>query len=119
MKNRIVLLVFCALSAFAVTTLSSFSIVKNISTTNINVKYASFDLQDIQFKVINDTQAEFSYAIGGIQKTIAPGQSVGFSYAENTVIHRWTNGQPGAIWFTVKAEMHGNSFQLSSLLTNQ
>lgn len=109
-SNWIFILVFAA-SILSFGTLSSFS-------TDSSNKSA-LGLQDIQFKVINDTPSDFSYGVGGVQKTIPQGQSVGFSYAENTVIYKWTNEQQGDVWFTVKAEMHGQSYQLSALLNNQ
>lgn len=111
MKNRLIFILVFAVSAVSIGTLSSFS--TDFGNNSISVT------QDIQFKVINDTQADFSYAVGGVQKTIPQGQSVGFSYAENTVIYMWTNGQQGDVWFTVKAEMHGQSYQLTALLNNQ
>lgn len=110
MKNRLIFILVIAASLFSIGTLTSF-------TLNEANNYSSV-MQDIQFKVINDTQADFSYAVNGEQKIIPQGQSVGFSYPENTVIHKWTNGQVGAVWFTVKAEMHGHSYQLSALLNN-
>ncbi len=110
MKNRLTFILVVAITLTSLVTLSSF-------TTN-SVNTCSSVIQDIQFKVINDTQADFSYAVNGEQKIIPKGQSVGFSYPENTVIHKWTNGQVGAVWFTVKAEMHGHSYQLSALLNN-
>ncbi len=110
MKNRLFFIVVFAVSMLSFATLSSFS-----TDSNKSILVA----QDIQFKVINDTQADFSYGVGGVEKIIPKGQSVGFSYAENTVIYKWTNGQQGAVWFTVKADMHGKSFQLSALLNNQ
>jgi hypothetical protein len=111
MKNRLIFILAIAVSLVSLGRSFSFS----IDSANT---YSSV-MQDIQFKVINDTQADFSYAVNGEQKIIPKGQSIGFSYPENTVIHKWTNGQVGAVWFTVKAEMHGHSYQLSALLNNQ
>jgi hypothetical protein len=111
MKNRLIFILVFAVSIVSIGTLSSFSTDSGYNSIVV--------AQDIQFKVINDTQADFSYAVNGVQKTIPKGQSVGFSYPENTVIYKWTNGQQGAAWFTVKADMHGRSYQLSALLSNQ
>lgn len=111
MKSKWIFILVFAASILSFGTLSSFS-------TDSSNK-SMLDLQEIQFKVINDTQSDFNYGVGGVQKTIPQGQSVGFSYPENTVIYKWVNGQQGDVWFTVKAEMHGKSYQLSTLLNNQ
>ncbi|MCX7743327.1 MAG: hypothetical protein N2167_02055 [Flavobacteriales bacterium] len=110
MKNKLIFILVIAISLISISTFTSFS--------HDSVNKCTLVVQDIQFKVINDTQADFSYAVNGVHKTIPKGQSVGFSYPENTVIHKWNNGQPGAVWFTVKAAMHGHSYQLSALLNN-
>ncbi|MBE2247214.1 MAG: hypothetical protein IAE67_08145 [Candidatus Competibacteraceae bacterium] len=96
----------------------------SLSLSTVQHSYASRDMDclvaaDIQFKVINDTNAEFIYFVNDEKNVIQKGQSVGFSYAENTVVYHWVNGQKGNAWFTVSADMHGKSFQLSSLLSNQ
>jgi hypothetical protein len=72
-------------------------------------------VSDVQFKVINDTNAAFDYAVDGQHYTIAVNQSKGFSFPAGTIIYRWTNGAQGATWFTVTAEMQGGSFKLSEL----
>ncbi len=71
---------------------------------------------DIQFKVINNTSAPVDYFVNGNKMTITPGESVGFSFTENTVIYKWENNKKGNTWFTVKADMHGQSYQVSDLL---
>lgn len=87
------------------------------SNTYVITDITHVSVSDIQFKVINDTNTDFSYFVGNEMKVIAKGQSVGFSYAENTIIYNWTNNQKGGAWFTVTADMHGKSFNLSSLLS--
>lgn len=102
----------------------SFLIILAVATASFSFNSAKVTSEysvnnDIQFKVINDTGAPFDYYVNSQHLTIAASRSEGFSYAENTVVYKWTNGAQGDAWFTVKPEMQGHSFQLSQLLTSQ
>jgi|GEM_PF-5903166 len=72
-------------------------------------------LNNVQFKVVNDTSAPVDYFVDGQHHTIDIKRSVGFSYPAQTVVYKWTNGAQGAAWFTVTAEMQGSTVKVSGL----
>ncbi len=72
-------------------------------------------MQDIQFKVMNDTNAPYDYYANNTHLTLEAGSSNGFSYTAGTVIYKWTNNAQGAAWFTVTAGMQGQSYTVSGL----
>lgn len=72
-------------------------------------------LSNIEFKVINDTGAEYKYCVNGGHNYIASGASKGFSYSEGTEIKHLDGSNCGKTWFKVTSSMHGKSFKISEL----
>jgi hypothetical protein len=83
-------------------------------TTNQSVE-SSITIDNIQFKLINDTPNEVGYCVGDTHYSIKKDQSVGFSFAAGTTVKKYSDDKCDAVWFKISSDMHGKSIKVSEL----
>lgn len=83
-------------------------------TTNAPVA-AVKKMDNVQFKLLNDTPNEVHYCVGDTHYTLAKDGSTGFSFAAGTVVKKYSDNKCGAVWFKISAEMHGKSIKVSEI----
>lgn len=99
------------ITAFAVVLAAGALTVQSFTSSSTKVE----KLSNVEFKVINDTGAEYKYCVNGGHNYISAGASKGFSYSEGTEIKHIDGSNCGKTWFKVTSSMHGKSFKISEL----
>lgn len=105
MKRLIKITAFALVLGAGAFTIQSFT----ISTSKVE------KINNVEFKVINDTGSEYKYCVNGGHNYISAGASKGFSYSEGTEIKHIDGSNCGNTWFKVTSSMHGKSFKISEL----
>jgi hypothetical protein len=70
---------------------------------------------NIQFKLINDTQNDIDYCVNDTHYVIKKDESVGFSFAAGTVVKKYSDNKCGEQWFKISADKHGTSIKVSEV----
>ena len=104
---------FMKIFAFAAVLFAGAFVSQSFTTVAVEKKVEK--LSNIEFKVINDTGAEYKYCVNGGHNYIPANGSVGFSYSEGTEIKHLDGSNCGKTWFKVTSSMHGKSFKISEL----
>ncbi len=100
-------------SLFAVL-LTSIIIAGNNNTT-IATDIAKNSLSNIDFKIENNTGAEFKYCVNGGHNYINKGATKSFSYSVGQEFKYIDGSNCGKTWFKVKSDMAGKTFKVGDL----
>ncbi|MEY4925728.1 MAG: hypothetical protein RI894_164 [Bacteroidota bacterium] len=68
-----------------------------------------------EFSIINDTNADYQYFMGGSVETIKKGNTRTFSCPEGIEIYHLENDGKGKLWFTVSPVFNKQVFKLSEI----
>ena len=92
-----------------VTGLASFTSVSS-STTSVESKKGN-----IEFRLINDTGADFKYCANGGHNTISKGTTKVMSFQDGTEIKYVDGSSCGKTWFKVSSSLSGKTYKISEL----
>lgn len=86
------------------------------SFTSLNERTSS-ELRkgNIEFRIINDSNADYVYCANGGHNTISKGTTKVMSFSEGTELKHVSSGSCGSTWFKVTSSMGGKTFKLSEL----
>jgi hypothetical protein len=69
----------------------------------------------IDFKIENNTGAEFNYCVNGGHNYINNGSTKSFSYSEGQDFYYIEGGNCGKLWFKVSSSMSGKTYKVTDL----
>lgn len=72
-------------------------------------------VEEVSFKLANDTGADFSYFVNGAKETIKDGQVKSVTLEAGTQVYHEDGGKQGSLWFEVTSSMNGKKFNVSDL----
>lgn len=104
-------ILFTTLFAAAIT---SVMIAANIGET-IKTESPNKSMGNIDFKVENNTGAEFKYCVNGGHNYILKGATKSFSYSVGQEFKYIDGSNCGKTWFKVRSDMAGKTFKVSDL----
>lgn len=89
------------------------SVFANSSVAEVPTEKAK--VADVNFKLSNDTGAQFVYWVNGKSEKIKDGQTVSVSLPTGTQVYHDEGGAQGSLWFEVTDSMNGKKFNVSDL----
>ncbi|HYG51834.1 MAG TPA: hypothetical protein VD905_13075 [Flavobacteriales bacterium] len=70
---------------------------------------------NIDFKIENNTGAEFNYCVNGGHNYISNGSTKSFSYSVGQDFYYIENSNCGKQWFEVSSDMQGKTYKVTDL----
>lgn len=104
MKKLILSTLCCAILATTVYVGSSFTLVKKVHVRG-----------NIDFKIENNTGAEFKYCVNGGHNYINAGSTKSFSYSVGQDFYYIEGSNCGKQWFEVSSDMAGKTYKVTDL----
>ncbi len=87
------------------------------SFTTINKTTSSENrMGNVEFKITNNTSAEFKYCVNGGHNYISSGSTKSFSYSSGQDFYYIEGSSCGKQWFEVTSDMNGKEYKLTDLL---
>lgn len=71
---------------------------------------------NIEFKIVNNSGADWKYCANGGHNTISKGTTKTMSYSEGTELKYIDKGNCGGSWLKVSSSMNGKTYKLSELM---
>lgn len=71
---------------------------------------------NVEFKITNNTSAEFKYCVNGGHNYISSGSTKSFSYSSGQEFYYIEGSSCGKQWFEVSSDMNGKDYKLTDLL---
>jgi hypothetical protein len=72
-------------------------------------------LGNVEFKITNNTSAEFKYCVNGGHNYISSGSTKSFSYSAGQDFYYVEGSNCGKQWFEVTSDMNGKEYKLTDL----
>lgn len=92
-----------------------FGIASFTTTNKVAKKLELAPTANIDFKITNDSSAEFKYCVNGGHNYISKGSTKSFSYSVGQTFYYIEGSNCGKKWFEVTSAMAGKSYKLSEL----
>ena len=70
---------------------------------------------NVEFKITNNTSAEFKYCVNGGHNYISSGSTKSFSYSSGQDFYYIEGSNCGKLWFEVTSDMNGKEYKLTDL----
>ena len=70
---------------------------------------------NVEFKITNNTSAEFKYCVNGGHNYISSGSTKSFSYSAGQDFYYVEGSNCGKLWFEVTSDMNGKEYKLTDL----
>ncbi len=110
MKTIKKLAAIALISAGVFSGLTSFT---SVSSDNTSVEKMK---GNIEFKIVNDSDADWKYCANGGHNTISKGTTKSMSFSDGTDLKYVSNGNCGGSWLKVNSSMSGKTYKLSQLM---
>jgi hypothetical protein len=102
---------------FAIAAISAGIILGTSSFTSRTSKVSSETVMgNVDFKITNNTSAEFKYCVNGGHNYISSGSTKAFSYSAGQDFYLIDGSNCGKQWFEVSSDMNGKEYKLTDLL---
>lgn len=80
-----------------------------------HVPSAESKMGNVEFKITNNTSAEFKYCVNGGHNYISSGSTKSFSYSSGQDFYYVEGSSCGKLWFEVTSDMNGKEYKLTDL----
>ena len=87
----------------------------SFSIPSTNISSSETKLGNVEFKITNNTSAEFKYCVNGGHNYISSGSTKSFSYSAGQDFYYVEGSNCGKKWFEVSSDMNGKVYKLTDL----
>lgn len=87
----------------------------SFTSRSTNFSSAETKLGNVEFKITNNTSAEFKYCVNGGHNYISSGSTKSFSYSAGQDFYYIEGSNCGKLWFEVTSDMNGKEYKLTDL----